>query len=450
MPGNGDAQGSVSCIRDEFDQISMITARLPYMSRPHAVIELRAWALLAVPNGLLAGAVSGVLVTAVFSGIAPDWALALCVGLVTGAGPLANVSSLAWSHWSRGRDKIAALVWLMGTFAAALVAIAVVPVDTVGLGLMVASVIVSRILWCGIITVRAEIWRANFTRLARTAFVARSQVVVAVIGALIAAGAGYALDLDADRFRWLYSAAAILAVCGIAAFGRMRMRRQRQLLAAERHALSLAPFSIRALFAPLTQDREYRRFLGWLFVLGSGTLMGTAPLILILGQQLAVPRLTQVLITASVPTLMIPLTTPLWAKLLARQHAITYRAMTSYVFVAAAVAALAGATSGWLPLLWLTAVLHGAGYAGGLLGWSLAHNDFAPPSLSTEYLGVHVTLAGVRGLVAPLLGAGTYSALELWQPGLGRWSLAVPLVLVTAGAIGFTRLMRRLAPVIDR
>lgn len=428
----------------------MITARLPYMSRPHAAVELRAWALLAVPNGLLAGAVAGVVVTAVFSNVAPDWALALCVGLVTGAGPLANVSSLAWSHWSRGREKVATLLRLMGCLVAALLAIAVVPVGAAGLGLMVASVIAARVLWCGIITVRAEIWRANFVRLSRTTFVARSQVVVAIIGAVVAAGAGYTLDLDAARFRWLYAAAAILTVLGIAAFGRMRMRRQRQSLQEERHALTTTPFSLAALFAPLTQDAAYRRFLGWLFVLGTGTLMGTAPLILILSQQIAVPRLTQVLITASVPTLMIPLSTPIWAKLLAREHAITYRAVTSYVFVAAAVTALAGATTGWLPLLWLTAVLHGTAYAGGLLGWSLAHNDFAPPSLNVQYLGVHVTLAGVRGLVAPLLGVSAYSALELWQPGLGRWSLAAPLVLVIAGAIGFTRLMRQTAAGVGR
>lgn len=420
----------------------MIAARLPHMSRPHAAIELKAWAFFAVPNGVLAGAVAGVLVAAVFAGTASDWTLALCVGLVTGAGPLANVSSLAWAHWARGRDKVAALLRLMICFALAVGAVALVPVSAVGLVLLAATVLSARILWCGIMTIRASIWRANFPRFARTAFVARAQIVAAVIGAGVAAGAGYLLDLEPGRFRWIYVAAGLLAMAGAAAFVRVRVRRHGQLLKSERAARSGAPFGIGALFSPLTRDPHYRRFLGWLFVLGSGTLMSTAPLILVLSQQLAVSRLTQVLITASVPTVMIPLTTPLWARLLARKHAIAYRALNSYVFVAAAVAALAGATSGYLPLLWLTAVLHGGAYAGGLLGWNLAHNDFAPPAHSADYLGVHVTLAGVRGLIAPLLGVSAYSFLEAYAPGAGRWPLIAPLVLVSAGAVGFTHLWR--------
>lgn len=415
---------------------------LPYMSRPHAAIELRAWALHAIPNGLVAGAVAGVIVTALYSGTVPDWALALAVGLVTGAGPLANVSSLGWSHWSRGRDKIRLLLLLQALFAAALLAVASAPLDAPGLAILVAAIITARVIWCGVITIRAVVWRANFTRHARTVFVARSQVVVALVSAAVGAGAGLLLDRNAGAFRWIYLAAAAVALAGLAVFSRMRMRRHRQLRAAEQLMAPGGAVLVRGVMQILHEDPEYRRYLFWLFVLGSGTLMGTAPLILVLAQQFEVSRLTQVMLTSSVPMLMIPLTTPPWARRLAREHAIKYRATNSYACVVAAAVALAGATTGSLALLWIAAALQGSAFAGGMLVWALAHNDFAPPGRTADYLGIHVTLAGARGLLAPLAGAALYTGIEALAPGHGAWALTAPLVLVVLGALGFRRLAR--------
>jgi len=422
----------------------MITTRLPFLARPHAAVELRAWSILAIPNGLISGAVTGVLVSALFAPTVPAWALALAVGAVTGAGPLANVSSLAWSQWSRGRDKIRALMLLLGLLAAALATIAVLPLSGPGLGLFVAAVIAARILWCGVVTLRAIVWRANLDRYARTAFVARAQIIVAIVMAGVGAGVGWLLDLAPGTFRWLYVVAALGTLAGLALFRHVRMRRQRQHLRSEQRGG--VAWDLRAIGRILVADASYRRYLSCLFVLGSGTLMSTAPMILILAEQLHASRLAQVTMTASIPMLMIPLTTPLWARLLARRHAIDYRLWNSVVFVAAAIAALAGATGAYLPLLWLAAVLQGIAAAGGMLGWSLAHNDFAPPERGADYLGLHVSLAGIRGLLAPLFGVLLYGGLESVRPGLGSWSLLAPLVLVAAGAAGFARLKRAGAP----
>jgi hypothetical protein len=50
---------------------------------------------------------------------------------------------------------------------------------------------------------------------------------------------------------------------------------------------------------------------------------------------------------------------------------------------------------------------------------------------------VHVTLTGVRGLIAPALGMACYELVEWRWPGWGAVVLLLPLALVTAGAIGF-------------
>src|SRR5690606_36383758 len=95
-------------------------------------------------------------------------------------------------------------------------------------------------------------------------------------------------------------------------------------------------------------------------------------------------------------------------------------------------------------LFWLAAVLHGIGLAGGTLGWNLGHHDFASPEKASLYMGVHVTLTGVRGLIAPLAGVWMYQFLEHRWPGTGRFVLGISLVATTAGALGFVRMSREM------
>ena len=70
-------------------------------------------------------------------------------------------------------------------------------------------------------------------------------------------------------------------------------------------------------------------------------------------------------------------------------------------------------------LLWLGAVLLAFAYAGANLGWNLGHNDFASVGRAQHYMGVHVTLTGVRGAIGPPAGILIYQWLESLRPGIG-------------------------------
>ncbi len=74
------------------------------------------------------------------------------------------------------------------------------------------------------------------------------------------------------------------------------------------------------------------------------------------------------------------------------------------------------------------------------IGWNLGHNDFASLGKVQQYMGVNVTLTGLRGLLAPPLSAIAYTLLERRAPGAGRLALLLPLGLTLTGAIGFTRM----------
>jgi hypothetical protein len=399
---------------------------------------------MALPMGILASGVTGVLVNTIFAGRVTDWMLPLAVALVSGAGPLANVGSVLWSHWSQGKKRIAALTRLQAAFGACLMVVATVPLNDFGIAVLVTAVFAAQNLWCGIITIRASIWQLNYSRIARTSFAARNQIIVSAVMSAVGAGAGWVLDLDPEAFRWLFVLTGLCAFASLAQSRGIRLRRQKQLLMAEQRSVAGRNFQPRLFWAILRDDRLYRNYMIWMMVFGTGNMMLVAPLVLVLTNNLGVSSFKQVLIAAAVPTLLMPFATPLWARILATRHVIEFRSNNSRWYVAGSGALLGGALLGSMPILWIGSALLGIGIAGGSLGWNLGHNDFAPDDRATEYLGLHVSLTGIRGLVAPLAGVAAYGALERWKPGAGTWSLALPLFLTALGAVGFQLMSRRL------
>ena len=57
-------------------------------------------------------------------------------------------------------------------------------------------------------------------------------------------------------------------------------------------------------------------------------------------------------------------------------------------------------------------------------------------------MALHVTLTGMRGLVAPPLTIGAYHLLDSIYAGSGAFALALPAALVTAGAWRFQKMHR--------
>ena len=60
-------------------------------------------------------------------------------------------------------------------------------------------------------------------------------------------------------------------------------------------------------------------------------------------------------------------------------------------------------------------------------------------------MALHVTLTGLRGLVAPPVAILVYHGLRRLQPGLESWAMLLPVGLIAAGAWQFAA-MRRSMP----
>lgn len=398
------------------------------------------WGLLGIPLGLVEGATVAVFVKQGYAGVLPAARVNLAVALVTGAPSMANIVSFAWANLAHGRSRVALLVALMTIFAVCVGLIAFAPAAGNGLLLLIGAVILARMLWAGVLTVRAVIWTANYPRHVMARMTGRIVVYHEVGMATAALTAGWLLDRHPERAHWLYLGAALVGLLAAWRYRAVRVRREYQLLAAEAGEGAAAPFSLRMLREILAADPAFRHYMFWMSMYGTGNLMLNAQMVVLFTDRLHLSSTTQVVLLTALPLLLMPVFLPAWARLFDGGHVIEYRARQCWVLVAAVALMCAGVVLRLPWLLWPASVLLGISYAGANLGWNLGHNDFATLGRAQHYMGVHVTLTGVRGLIAAPAGMLCYDWLESLHTGLGIAALLIPLTMVTAGAFGFLRM----------
>lgn len=412
------------------------------MSRAQYPQELANWALVSVGIGAVEGAVAAALVKARYADAAPSWVVDLAVALVAGAPAWSNLTSFVFAAHQLGSDKIALTVRWQALALCAVALLALTPTGWPGLLLTTLLVVVARVAWVGVITLRSVVWRRNFPDAAR----ARLASGLSAFNALLMAGSGATLGWLLGHAPELepafFALAGAIGLVGAWRYRKLKIRGHRGLQERERLARAdgnLKP-SLASFRRVLAADPGYAGYMRGMFIFGSGNLMLPAPVLLILGEQLHLSAFQQVLIVGTLPLLVLPLAIGPWARFFDRVHIVQFRAVHAWSFVSASLAFLLGCVLGsWV---WLLAgsVLLGVGYAGGQLGWNLGHNDFARPEQAALYMGVHVTLTGIRGLLAPLAGVAAYRALDSALPGHGAWMLLLPLVLNISGAFTFRRL----------
>ncbi|MGB8326090.1 MAG: hypothetical protein WCE48_00785 [Steroidobacteraceae bacterium] len=408
--------------------------------------EILPWTLLGLTLGLVEGATAAVLIKHRFAGTAPGPAVNLAVALVSGAPALSNVVSFIWANIAHGRSRVRLLAGLQAVFALLVGFVGLAPHQSGGLVFAVGSILGARMLWAGILTIRAAVWTANYPRHLAARMTGRIVVFSSLAIAGAAALAAFALESHRIDPRWLYAGAALAGLVAAVRFRAMRVRREYQLLAAEAAAgASEDAFSLRALGDILRHDPAFRAYMFWMGLYGGGQLMLTSQMVVVLTDQLQIAPGLQIVLLSIIPLVTLPFFVAAWARLFDGQHVVLYRSRQGWVLVAAVLMNVAGALAASVPLLLVGAVLVGIANAGASIGWNLGHNDFASLGRAQQYMGVHVTLTGVRGMIAPPLGMAVYEALEAAQPGAGRWSLVLPLLLTAAGAAGFTSMRWRFA-----
>jgi MFS family permease len=365
-----------------------------------------------------------------------------------------NLSSAFWARLAHGRRRVPFATALMTGFAACVGLVALVPEGAVGATLLVGALIAARLLLGGIVTLRSIVWTLNYPREARGRVTARLSVVATLGIALTAWAGGSLLDGNPERFRWVYAAGAAIAALGVYAFSRVPVLGEDDHLEEER-ALERDGEERPGVIRVLRDDGDYARFLGWQMLLGVAAMMTEAPLLYLVSREMGASYAESIGIMLVIPLGLSVLAIPLWALYLDRVHVSSFRSVHSWVFALSQALLWLGALWQSLGVLSLARVIGGVARSGGGLAWQIGHNDFAPSARAGLYMGVHVTLTGIRGAIAPFLGMALYLGwsareLPLFGVGLPAWSglgdslLLLSAVLSGVAALGFRSLKRRL------
>ena len=208
--------------------------------------EILPWGLLGLALGLVEGATVAVLVKQHFAGAASAFGVNIAVALVSGAPAFSNVLSFVWANLAHGRARVQLMVALQAAFALLVGSVAFGSRAASGLALTVGSIIAARVVWAGILTVRAAVWTANYPRhvLARITgrIVIVNSIAVAISARARRLGArGARASMRAGCTAWgrsrACSARGCTAPCACGASSSCWPRRRRAAAAASRSVL---------------------------------------------------------------------------------------------------------------------------------------------------------------------------------------------------------------------
>lgn len=415
---------------------------VPPLTRANYRRELIAAAFLPWSIAAVEGGVIGVILKNYFEGRADPTLINWCVNIAVAAPNFANILSFVFVRLSHGRHKVRSVNILQITAAVLIAALSQCPRTTAGLVLMTALAVAARVALAGIVTLRSSIWRANFPWHARASLTAR----IATVHTLLISVSGAILAVLMEYAEWslrLYiPLAAALGLVGVRSWSRVRVRRHRALLRAERTApRSEGPsFNPLAMAGLLWRDRAFAAYMVCQFLAGFGNLMIQPLVVLLAKDRFGMGYFEGALVAHVIPVVIMPVLMRPWAALLDRWHVVTYRAVHTWIFVVMTLCLFGGASMGWVWLMYAASVVRGIAFAGGAIAWNLGHNDFAKDHNAAQYMAVHVTLTGVRGLLSPLAGLPVYLWLRRDGDGTGGEGASVFLLsagITAAGAVGF-------------
>ena len=77
----------------------------------------------------------------------------------------------------------------------------------------------------------------------------------------------------------------------------------------------------------------------------------------------------------------------------------------------------------------------------GQLNWRLGHMEFAEPQKDSLYMGAHLSLTGLRGIIGPFVGIYLYR-LDCLGPH-GIWLVALTALAQAVSAFGFLNMKKQ-------
>ncbi len=426
---------------------------VPYLARRNYLVELRHLACWGVFTGMFEGTVSSIVVAKTFN--AGPWLIAI----VMSTPMFANLLGLVWGSIATGRPKLPLFMLLAAGTVVTVATIGLTPAGPWGGWIFAAQILVARALLSGCVTVRSGLWKHNYPMMQRGRIAARLQIVRFSMAIATVTCASILFDLNPGVYVLIYPAASIIGAVAVLLLRPMHVRGERAELAARRRRQAaraepgaglLFPFS--AALAVLREDRDYRQYMVAMTLLGFANIMVMPIMTIMITKQLVLSYYHSANLMDVLPRLLLMGSLLPWARLFDRKGVVRFRvpnaaAWTGSSFfggIAAMVIALhpnylesVPAFATCVGFVALARVCEGLGQGGGAIAWNIGHLHFADSDKAEIYMGTHVFLTGVRGLIAPFVG--TFLYLNYGPVAFGVATLLALLGLAMFAALAHTQ-----------
>jgi len=437
--------------------------QLPFLTRRnyyYEVLHLLPWGLVA---GVVEGNISAVVAARTFGGSK------LLITVASTTPVAAFLASLLWGMLCVGRRKLRVFTLAASGVVLLVSTVGLTPQSPWGGWLFVAQMAMAQFFMAGVVTARSALWRSNYPAEVRGRITARLQALRAVLSIVVLVGVACLFDYDPGAYRFAYPLAALLGVIGVLLLRRLRVRGERRELrqmttpAPGKPTERLAePFSLTALLSPghvlgsavqvLRDDDRFRKYCAAQFLGGVANLMVRTVVVAVLATELltGIARFyfISIVLLDVLPRALMIASLRRWGGFFDRVGVVRFRIVNAAGWTLSLAAG--GLATYWvahadrigpivIPLavggFALRAVLQGATFGGGMLAWQIGHLHFAKPAEAEVYMGIHVSLTGLRGLIMPSVGMLLYIWIGWWV-----WVVAIAFSLLALG--GYVSLAR--------
>ncbi len=348
---------------------------------------------------------------------APKWIVAMLIAQSC----LGNLLNSFFAQDMARRRRVPVLVTCRIGMAMFMLCIAAMPPMKGSAGVFAALLIAPYLMASVIFNIQNIARHSNYPDQTRGRIYSRLMVVNFVSLALSAGLGGYALDKLAWGHSLLYAIAACMMVISAMFYSRIRIRRERAMI---RNGLA-QPFNLLAGFKLLLEDRKYGMYMFWQMIFGLANNMTWPVMTLIMTDELKVSYSKGTIALAIIPLLMALVMAPLAGRLFDHIRISRYRTINCGMWAMAKVLLFLGALFGSWPIVIAAAVAHGIGMSTGSIAFSLAHTYYSTPERSHDYLGIHLTLQGIRGVLGPFAGIALMGVI-----GINVLPLAAGIMLI--------------------
>ncbi len=392
------------------------------MSRPTFRNDALSALFGAVSMGAVAPAFTQLFVQKGFEG--PDWLLSVVVAELA----LGNLLGSAMGAWLRSRQRVPYVVGARLAVAVVMCVMALLPLHPSAGYVYVVLLLVPALSAAVLMNVRSSVWHSNYPHHLRGAIFSRILVLQVAATAIAIKLAGAWLDAWPHAHRAIYPIAAGFSLISAVFYGRIRVRRER----AQQQVGRQQRFRPLAGLALLVRDRTF----GWFMLLqgisASMIHLCAAPTPLMLLDVFRVSYSQGADALALVPMGVQLAMASLMGRLFDRAGPYRFRASEAGCFAGSRLLVLAGlAVHSW-PLTLVGFAWSGLASSMGAVSFSISHTRFAGPDQGPMYMGVNMTLQGLRGLTMPFLGVWLYH-----QPWMGLRLLGVTAGVQLLAAAGF-------------